>query len=105
MGTENSFLVLFLAPIKEYLEDDEVSEILINGPGKVYIEKHGKLQKTAAQFRAAVAVFLGHIQFAAAADRDELPNWVSISLRPLNTPPSAMFRLRTRTSPISWPVA
>jgi len=50
METQNSFLVLFLAPIKEYLEDDDVSEILINGPGKVYIEKHGKLQKTAAQF-------------------------------------------------------
>ena len=56
METENSFLVLFLAPIKEYLEDDDVSEILINGPGKVYIEKHGKLQKTAAQFPSEPAL-------------------------------------------------
>ena len=31
MDNRNSFLVLFLAPVREYLEDDSVSEILING--------------------------------------------------------------------------
>ena len=41
-----SFLVLFLAPIKEFLEDDKVSEILINGPKQIYIERGGKLQET-----------------------------------------------------------
>lgn len=46
----SSFLVLFLAPVKAYLEDDEVSEILINGPKQIYVEKHGKLEKTPAQF-------------------------------------------------------
>lgn len=50
MDQSNSFLVLFLGPIKEFLADDDVSEILINGPGQIYIEKGGKLQKTTAVF-------------------------------------------------------
>ena len=39
MEQPNSFLVLFLLPVKEFLEDDDVSEILINGPQQIYIEK------------------------------------------------------------------
>ncbi len=50
MEQANSFLILFLAPVKEYLEDDDVSEILINGPAQVYIEKQGRLRKTTARF-------------------------------------------------------
>ena len=56
MENENSFLVLFLTPVKEYLEDDDVSEILINGPESIYIEKHGKLQKTPARFLSEPAL-------------------------------------------------
>ena len=50
MENNNSFLVLFLAPVKEYLEDDSVSEILINGPQQVYIERRGKLEEVPAKF-------------------------------------------------------
>ena len=50
MENNNSFLVLFLAPVREYLEDDSVSEILINGPQQVYIERHGKLEEVSATF-------------------------------------------------------
>lgn len=50
MENNNSFLVLFLAPVREYLEDDSVSEILINGPGQIYIERRGKLEEVAAKF-------------------------------------------------------
>ena len=56
MNQENSFLVLFLEPVREYLEDDDVSEILINGPEKIYIEKSGKLQKTPAHFSGEPAL-------------------------------------------------
>ena len=35
MNENNSFLTLFLAPVAAYLEDDSVSEILINGPKQV----------------------------------------------------------------------
>ncbi len=37
-----SYLYLFFAPVKEFLEDDDVSEIMINGPSQIYIERKGK---------------------------------------------------------------
>ncbi len=56
MEQANSFLILFLAPIKEFLGDDDVSEILINGPNQVYVEKKGKLEKTSAVFPSEPAL-------------------------------------------------
>ena len=50
MDNRNSFLVLFLAPVREYLEDDSVSEILINGAQQIYIERRGKLEEMPARF-------------------------------------------------------
>ena len=50
MNDNASFLVLFLAPVKEYLADEKVSEILINGPSQIYIEREGKLEETDARF-------------------------------------------------------
>lgn len=47
---KTSFLYLFFAPVQEYLQDDDVSEILINGPNQIYIERKGKLTPTPAQF-------------------------------------------------------
>jgi len=32
-----------LAPLKRWLDDGEVSEILINKPGEIYVEKNGAL--------------------------------------------------------------
>lgn len=40
----------FLGPILNYLSDESVSEILINGPQEIFIERKGKLEKTDAQF-------------------------------------------------------
>ena len=56
MENNNSFLVLFLAPVREYLEDDAVSEILINGPQQVYIERRGKLEDVPAKFVSEAAL-------------------------------------------------
>ena len=39
-----SHLYLFFAPVKALLEDDEVSEIMINGPRQIYVERKGKLE-------------------------------------------------------------
>lgn len=50
MENSNSFLTLFLAPVASFLSDDSVSEILINGPDRVYIERRGKLEEVAARF-------------------------------------------------------
>jgi pilus assembly protein CpaF len=40
----------FLKPILPYLDDESVSEIMINGPEDVWIERKGKLMKTDARF-------------------------------------------------------
>ena len=50
MENNNSFLTLFLQPVAAYLEDESVSEILINGPEQVYIERAGKLEEVPARF-------------------------------------------------------
>jgi len=42
-----------LGPLEPFLDDDEVTDILANGPYSVYIERRGKLEKTAARFRDA----------------------------------------------------
>lgn len=40
----------FLAPIKDFLDDPSVTEVMINGPKEIFIERGGKLFKTEAQF-------------------------------------------------------
>src|SRR5215471_7200167 len=42
-----------LGPLEPFLEDDEITDILANGPSDIYIERGGKLEKTAARFRDA----------------------------------------------------
>lgn len=38
-------------PVQPLLEDDSISEIMINGPKQVYVERAGKLESTAVCFR------------------------------------------------------
>lgn len=49
-GSGSSHLYLFFEPIQTYLMDDHVSEILINGPGCIYVERNGKLEPTGIRF-------------------------------------------------------
>lgn len=49
----------FLAPVWSYITDDSVSEIMINGPSEIYIERKGHLERiknsfTSDQLQAAV---------------------------------------------------
>ena len=41
---------LRLGPLEDLLADDAVSEIMVNGPHQVYVERHGKLALTDLQF-------------------------------------------------------
>lgn len=43
----------FLEPLTEYLDDDSVSEILVNG-AEVYIERRGVLTKTGVEFKGKI---------------------------------------------------
>jgi pilus assembly protein CpaF len=40
-----------LGPIQEFLRDPGVSDVLVNGPREIYIEKNGRLELTSASFR------------------------------------------------------
>jgi pilus assembly protein CpaF len=46
-------LLQFFAPIRSYLDDQSVSDIVINGPSQVFIERGGKLELTGARFETA----------------------------------------------------
>jgi pilus assembly protein CpaF len=49
-------LLGFLEPVRPFLDDRSVSEIMINGPGQVFIERAGRLQPTEVKFRSREAV-------------------------------------------------
>ena len=54
MSSENSnfkeVIARALAPVEEFLNDPRVSEVLINGPDQIFVERRGKLELTTAKF-------------------------------------------------------
>jgi pilus assembly protein CpaF len=42
--------ILGLGPLEQLLSDATISDILVNGPGQVYIERHGKLELSTVRF-------------------------------------------------------
>ena len=42
-----------LGPLEPLLDDEDITDILANGPFDIYVERNGKLEKTAARFRDA----------------------------------------------------
>ena len=40
-----------LGPLEPLLQDEDVTDILVNGPYDVYVERHGKLERTDVRFR------------------------------------------------------
>ncbi|MDD7196019.1 MAG: CpaF family protein [Acidaminococcus fermentans] len=42
--------ILGLGPIEPFLKDDSITEVMVNGPKKIYVERMGKLHLTGAQF-------------------------------------------------------
>ncbi len=43
--------ILGFGPLEPFLRDETVSEILVNGPHRVYVERHGVLQETSVRFK------------------------------------------------------
>lgn len=59
MSRESIFeasLGYFLEPIRPFLEDDRVTEIMVNGFDEIYVERAGQLHETDAQFETADAL-------------------------------------------------
>jgi pilus assembly protein CpaF len=42
-----------LGPLEALLSDGEITDILVNGPSDIFVERHGKLEKTRIRFRDA----------------------------------------------------
>jgi pilus assembly protein CpaF len=49
-------LLQFFSPIRPYLDDPSVSEIMINGPEQIYIERKGMLERVPAKFASREAL-------------------------------------------------
>jgi pilus assembly protein CpaF len=43
--------MLGLGPLEPLLDDDTITDIMVNGPGKVYVERGGKIELTGVTFR------------------------------------------------------
>jgi len=50
MSVFESSIQAFLKPVLGYLSDDSVTEIMINGPDIIYIERHGLIERVDAKF-------------------------------------------------------
>ena len=71
-----SYLTMFLEPVKPWLDDPAVSEIMINGPKDIYIEKGGKVVRTEAVFPSEPALLAAANNIAKSVGRvlnDEYP--------------------------------
>lgn len=69
MENKNSFLTLFLSPVAAQLEDDTVSEILVNGHERAYIERGGKLEELPARFVSEPALRAAAVNIAKSVGR------------------------------------
>jgi pilus assembly protein CpaF len=43
-------LLQFLAPVRPFLDDPSVSEVMINGPSTIFVERKGRIERTDARF-------------------------------------------------------
>ena len=76
MGVFEDSVETFLGPVKPYLDDPTVTEILVNGPGEVFIERRGILERTPAKFndeQALQAAVRNIAQFVGRRIDDENP--------------------------------
>lgn len=49
-------LLQFFSPIRAFLDDPEVSEVMINGPYQIFVERKGRLERTLARFENGEAL-------------------------------------------------
>jgi pilus assembly protein CpaF len=70
-----------LGPIVPLFNDDSVSEIMINGPSAVYVERKGRIEKTDIEFRSEYDLEAGMRRVAQFAGRRLGPDDISVDAR------------------------
>src|SRR6266705_672804 len=53
LATELTDDMVGLGPLEPFLDDDDITDIMANGPFDIYVERRGKLERTNARFRDA----------------------------------------------------
>jgi len=71
----------FLSPISEFMNDDTVSEVMINGPDEVYVERGGRLERTDVAFEDADALYAAVRNIAQYVGKRLTPENISIEAR------------------------
>jgi pilus assembly protein CpaF len=56
-------------PLEPLLNDDEITDIMVNGPNNIYVERHGKLDRVDVQFRDAAHITIVAQKIAARVGR------------------------------------
>jgi pilus assembly protein CpaF len=56
MSVFEASVQVFLAPVLHFLKDDSVTEVMINGPNNIFIERRGFIEKTDVKFEDANAL-------------------------------------------------
>jgi pilus assembly protein CpaF len=69
LATELTDDMVGLGPLEPFLEDDGVTDVLVNGPFDVFVERRGKLERTTARFRDAQHLVSVAQRIAAAVGR------------------------------------
>src|ERR1700731_3909405 len=69
LATELTDGMVGLGPLEPLLEDDDVTDVLVNGPCDVFVERRGKLERTTARFRDAQHLVSVAQRIAAAVGR------------------------------------
>lgn len=74
--------IIGLGPIKRYIDDPEVTEIMVNGPNRIFVEKNGKTELAPAQFDSERALMDVIHKIVAPTQRrvDESNPFVDVSL-------------------------
>jgi len=69
-------ILAFLAPVARFLDDPTVTEVMINGPFEIFIERHGRIERTDARFdgpHALAAAVRNLAQYAGRHVSEERP--------------------------------
>jgi pilus assembly protein CpaF len=69
LATELTDDMVGLGPLEPFLEDDDVTDVLVNGPFDIFVERRGKLERTTARFRDAQHLVSVAQRIAAAVGR------------------------------------